>query len=133
MNSPYFTTFIKTETCVPPIQLNSNLITNIKQNLIQKYKGKCFGNYGYIMDIYSIDGKLDDGIMRPENNNAGVYYNVQFKTKLCNPITNSVIVARIEDINKHMIFTKSGPIVIIIDGQNINPDKFRYNNKFIQI
>jgi DNA-directed RNA polymerase subunit E'/Rpb7 len=128
MNGPYFTTFIKTETCVPPIQLNSNLITNIKQNLIKKYKGKCYGNYGYIMDIYSIDGNIGDGIMRAENNNAAVYYNVQFKTKLCNPISNSVIISRIEDINKHMIFAKSGPIVIIIDGQNINPNKFRYNN-----
>ena len=128
MSGPYFTTFINTETCVPPNQLNSNIITNIKQNLIKKHKGKCFNRYGYIMDIYSIDGNIGDGIMRPEDNSASVYYNVQFKAKLCNPMKFSMIVARIEDINRHMIFAKNGPSIIIVDGQNINNDKFKYNN-----
>jgi len=128
MSGPYFTTFINTETCVPPNQLNSDIITNIKQNLIKKHKGKCFNRYGYIMDIYSIDSNIGDGMMRPEDNSASVYYNVQFKAKLCNPMKFNLIVARIEDINRHMIYAKNGPNIIIVDGQNINGDKFKYNN-----
>lgn len=128
MNGPYFTTYIDTEVCVPPNQLNSNLKTNIKQRLIREHHGKCFNKFGCILDIYSIEKSLGDGVMRPEDNTGSVFYNVNFKAKLCNPMENSTIVGRIEDINKHMIFAKNGPIVILIDGNDVNTSKFRYNN-----
>lgn len=127
MNGPYYITYIETEVCVPPSQLNSNLKTNIKNTLINTYKSKCFNDSGYIMDIYSIEKSLGDGMMRPEDNTGSVFYNVTFKAKLCNPMKSTTIVGRVEDINKHLIYVKNGPIVILIDGANINTDKFRYN------
>jgi DNA-directed RNA polymerase subunit E'/Rpb7 len=128
MNGPYYITYIETEVCVPPSQLNSNLKTNIKNTLTNTYKSKCFNDSGYIMDIYSIEKALGDGMMRPEDNTGSVFYNVTFKAKLCNPMKSTTIVGRVEDINKHLIFAKNGPIAILIEGTNINPEKFRYNN-----
>jgi DNA-directed RNA polymerase subunit E'/Rpb7 len=80
------------------------------------------------MDIYSIEKALGDGMMRPEDNTGSAFYNVNFKAKLCNPMENTTIVGRVEDINKQIICAKNGPIVIIIDGNDINSNKFRYNN-----
>lgn len=128
MIGPYYTTLINTETCVPPNQLNSNILVNIKQNLIRKHKGRCFNSYGCIMDIYSVSDKIGDGMTRPEDNSGSAYYNVEFKAKICNPMNNELLVARVKSVNKHIICAVNGPIVIMIMNDSINTEKFRYNN-----
>ena len=128
MSNPYFNTYLFVEMCVKPSQMNSNIKSNIKQQLIKNYKGKCFYDYGYIADIYSIQDDIGDGDMRAEDTSASSYYNIEFKAKLCNPMKGSIIVARIDGINKHMILAKNGSINAVISDENINPEKFIYNN-----
>lgn len=128
MNNPYFTTFLYDEICVAPGELNSNIRANIKQKTIRKHKGKCFKQYGYVMDVYSIQDELEDGEMRPEDPSSSVYYKIQFKAKICYPLIGTVIVALVDNINMHISICKTGPLIIIIDKENMNKDKFRYNN-----
>ena len=128
IDSPYFVTNLNVNTVVYPNQINNEIRNNIKSNINKKLKNKCFKNFGYITDIFSIQEKIQDGFLIPEDSSASIHYNINFKAKLCNPIINSNICARIEGINKHMIMCKNGPINIVITSENINNDKFTYNS-----
>ena len=128
IDSPYFVTSLNVKTIVYPHQINNEIRNNIKNNINKKLKNKCFKNYGYITDIYSIQEKIGNGYLIPEDSSASIHYNINFKAKLCNPIINSNICARIEGINRHMIMCKNGPINIVITSENINNEKFTYNS-----
>jgi len=128
MISPYFSTYLDSNVSLQPDQLNNELRTNIKKNLSIMYKNKCFKEFGYIMDIYSIQDKLEDGEIKLGDPSSSVYFNVKFHAKLCNPMVNSQIVCKIDGINKHMIIAKNGPIHIIINNKHINKQKFKFNN-----
>lgn len=128
MKGPKFTTFVKDIVCVPPEDLNSNLLSNIKQIFTNTRKGKNLSSYGFISDVHSLDSNIGNGKIIPEDNTASCYYDITFKVTLWNPIVGTVMVARIEEIFKNISYARSGPIVYIIDGFNINKEKFRFNN-----
>lgn len=126
--SPYYNTYLKTIVSLKPHELNNDIYKNIKNAVIQKHMGKCFMYYGYILKIYKIDiGQIKGGIMKPDDFSSSVLFTVSFLCKLCNPIKDSLIVARIVGIHRLMIYAQNGPLNIIINSSFINQNVFAFN------
>jgi DNA-directed RNA polymerase subunit E'/Rpb7 len=128
-----FITFLESEVRMQPSLLNSNLLTNIKRKLIERYKGMNFGKYGLVEEIYSIDQNIGDGKMRAADSSASVYYTVRFKTKLYKPIVGTITVAKIDSVSKETSIMIDGPTVFIIEGDKINTNRFKYKGALYYI
>ncbi len=128
MTSPYYNTCLDVIIRVEPKQMNNNIIQNITENLMKKYKNKCYQNYGYIDAIYGIEGEIKGGLIKAEDNTASSLHKVRFKCRLCNPIKGSKLVAKITGINNMLIIAETGPIKFIIGNTSINKDNIVYLN-----
>ena len=127
LKSPYFNFELCTHVLLEPRQLNNNLYINLKENLKKKVENKCV-KYGYITNIYKIN-EYNEGILEPENFSGDVKYAVKYTARLCNPIENTSIICKVENINKILVKAVNGPIIMIIKKNDINTTIFKTNNK----
>lgn len=128
---PYFNTLITTAVGLHPSQMTKKIYENLKNNLIRKYSGKCFGSMGFISKIYNIT-KREGGLIVAENSLSPAMFKVEFLCKLCRPLRNTTIVCEVQSINKIAILLKNGPIDVFVffdDGNQINRDVFSYDDK----
>ena len=126
MTSPYIKTVLHTTVTVRPHQLNNNLYLSLKENLKKKVERKCYGNYGYVMEIYEILEK-SGGVVVPENFNSSAILDVKFSCKLCMPLKKTKIICQVEAINKALTRLKNGPIFINIMAKRMNKEIFTHN------
>ena len=122
---PFHETEQETKIVITPSQMNSNIIENMKDNLVNKLLNKC-NETGYVNKIYNIV-KYSQGIINAENFSASAIYKVVFKCELCLPMENTFIVGQIKIINQALIIATNGPIKIYIRKGSTGID----NNKFI--
>ena len=127
-NGPYFITRLEADVRVHPNQMNNNIIDNIRQNLVSKYTGISYMNYGIIVKIIDIDPDVKGGIIRAEDPTASSLHRVSFKCRLCNPIKRSVIMGRIVTINNKIIVAEDGPIKFLIGEDAINSNNIKFKN-----
>lgn len=128
--SPYIRTYLETTISLKPYHLNNNIYKNIKDCVIQKHIGKCYMNYGFISKIYKISmDNIKGGVISMEDMSSSVIFTVSFLCKICNPLKDSIIIARIIGIHRLLIYAQNGPISIIIKNNFINPQTFFYNNE----
>ena len=130
---PRFITHLETEVRMHPKTLNPNLLSNIKNKLINRYKGINFGVYGFIEDIYSVDPNLGDGKMRSDDITASVYYDVKFKAKIYKPIVGSNLIAKIDSLSRETLNIIDGPAVFIVEEEAINRERFKYRGGLFHI
>jgi DNA-directed RNA polymerase subunit E'/Rpb7 len=126
MSGPYFITTLEADVRLHPRDMNNNILDNIKNNLIRKYVNKCYLDYGYIDKIYNIYDDIKGGIIRAEDNTSSSVHNVRFRCRICKPIKNSIIYAKITGINNVIIMAEHGPIKFFIDSNNINKNNVTY-------
>lgn len=126
MLGPYFITTLESDVSLHPRQMNNNIMDNIKNNLIKQHVNKCFNDYGYIDKIYNIYDDIKGGVIRAEDNTASSIHNVRFRCRICKPIKNSMIYAKITGINNMIIIAENGPIKFLIDSSNINTNNIKY-------
>jgi DNA-directed RNA polymerase subunit E'/Rpb7 len=112
MSNPFKDTILYTTVVLHPSQLNNNIYSNIKQNLMGLV-GKCYKRYGYISKIYEILER-DMGCIRAEDPTASVEYKVKFSCRLCHPIEKSQIVCKINKITPVFISLVRDPIYITV-------------------
>ena len=128
MANPYIDTILEADVRLEPKQMNNHIIDNIKDNLNKSYARKCFKNYGYIMNIYDIEGPIRGGFVRAEDTTCSSLHRVKFRCKLCNPLKRNKFVAKVTGINKMLIFAETGPIKFMITNYNINAENIVYVN-----
>lgn len=130
MSGPYFNTELYCRISLHPSQLNNNIYINLKENIIKKYKGKCYKSYGLITKIHKISER-SEGKLIPDDFSASPYYNVKFSCRLCKPLKNSLIVAEVVGISQSLIYLRNGDIhIYILDIKNdVNPNNFVYNEQ----
>jgi DNA-directed RNA polymerase subunit E'/Rpb7 len=128
MDSPYFNTYLRTRVALQASQMDNNIYRHLKDNLIRKHLNRCFNNYGYIQKIYKIEEKTGGEIIA-EDPTAGAVYDIKFSCKLCRPLIGSTIVCEIMNVNKAIIFSKNGPIFVILEEQNINQENFIFDDR----
>jgi DNA-directed RNA polymerase subunit E'/Rpb7 len=138
MQSPYINTSLYTIVSLDASQMNNDIYSNLKTNLINQLEGKCYREYGYINKVYAIVEK-GHGMILPENPLASAIFKVKFTCKLCNPLKGTQIICQIDKVTAIMISLTAGPIKIIVVPENINRELFftdknnnlRYKNKNI--
>lgn len=126
----YFWTELKGNVTLKPSQMNTEIYTHLKANLIKNLEGKCYKNYGFISKINAITDR-SNGVIPPEDPSASAIFNVKFSCKLCNPLKNSFVVGKVHALSSTNYSLKSGPVKIVIMTNNINSDVFyvdKYNN-----
>jgi len=126
MQSPYINTVLYAIVVLDAAQMNNNIYSNLKDNLKQ-LKGKCYKQYGFISEIYSITER-GVGMILPENPLASATFKIQFTCKLCNPIKNTQIICKIDKTTPILIGMTAGPMRIIALPEHINKQVF-YTDK----
>jgi DNA-directed RNA polymerase subunit E'/Rpb7 len=128
--SPYKNVYQFTKIGLKPYMLNSDIKNNMLMVLSKKIENKC-NNNGFIETVYDIV-EYGDGYMIPENLSGDVIYNVNYHCKICIPIENTVIIAKVNAVNPELIIAENGPIIIFIPKININTNIWEIvNNNFI--
>ena len=123
MQSPYINTSLYSIVSLDAAQMNNDIYSNLKSNLIKQLEGKCYREYGYINKIYAITER-GQGMILPENPLASATFKVKFNCKLCNPLKGTQIICQIDKVTSFMISLIAGPIKIIILPENINKTLF---------
>lgn len=123
MTSPYINTKLYTTVTLLPNQMNNDLYSHMKNNLIKRLEGKCYRNYGYVSKIYEILER-GDGIMEPENPMAAAIYNIKFSCRLCMPLKDKFIICKVERTIPMLTSLSNGPIRVIVTNDRINKDNF---------
>jgi len=123
LHNPYVDTTLLCPIMLSPNQMDNKLYLHLKLNLKNKLEGKCYKNYGYINNIYTIE-ELSDGIIEPEDSLCSAKYIVKFSCNICIPIINKEIICKIDRMNKNLIGAINGPIKAIITSDKINEKNF---------
>lgn len=130
MSGPYFNTELYCKVGLYPNQMDNEIYKNLKQNVIDKYEGKCYKSYGLIVKIYKINER-SEGKLIPEDTSASAHYNIKFSCKLCKPLINSSIICEVKSISKSIIYLKNGKIeIFILDSKiDVNLNNFIYDER----
>ena len=129
--NPYNTVILYTRLLIPCSKLNTDIYLNIKKILKKNFEGKCI-KYGYISTIFKIIDYSDNNI-DINNLDCSVHYNVKYSARICFPIVNTIIIARVSTLNKQLFVAENGPIKNMIKNNNINYNNFKLddNNNII--
>ena len=110
--SPYKNTIQYTTIQVLPQHMNSDILSNMELIVKQKVENKC-NKHGYIDKVHSID-KYYEGNLITENFLGAANYKIDYLCRMCLPIENTMIVAKIHNINSELIILSNGPIIIFV-------------------
>lgn len=123
MLSPFIDTILYTQVGLHPKQLNNDIYSNLKQNLIKKVEGQCYLNYGYITKVYEIIEKKNPHLIT-EDNSASTIFDIKFSCRLCHPLEKTQIICKINQITDTFISLQRDPIHIIIPIDRVNSTNF---------
>lgn len=124
--SPYKNTIQHTTIQVMPQHMNSDILANMELILKQKVENKC-NKYGYIDKVHTID-KYSEGNLIVENFLGAANYKVDYQCRMCLPIENTMIVAKVHNINSELVILSNGPIIIFIPKENIDTNIWSITN-----
>jgi len=127
LQNPYSNKILNTRILVPCSKLNSDIYINIKNILKNKYEGNCI-KYGYISKIFKILDYSNNNI-DINNLDCSVSYFVKYSARLCYPVENTLIIAKIITMNKQFFVAENGPITNMIKYNNINESKFKLDEQ----
>lgn len=123
MNNPFIDTILYTTVEVRPDQLNNNLYSNIKENLIKNVDKKCFKNYGYISEVYEVLSR-DDGRLLAEDPRACVTYRIKFSCRLWHPLEGTQIICKVFQNSEMFVNLVRDQIHIYVTPDRINKNIF---------
>lgn len=123
MSSPYINTRLYSRVTILPNQMNNDIYSHMKSNLIKRLEGRCYRNYGFITKIYEILDRSDAN-MEPENPMAAAIYKVKFSCRLCIPLKDRYIICKVEKTIPMLTSLSNGPIRVIVTNDRINKEKF---------
>ncbi len=127
--SPYITTELTSSVSLDPRQMDNNIYKNLKNNLIKRFEGKCFKDYGFISKIYDVT-KYSDGYVVAENPKSAARFYITFTCKLCYPLLKKQIICKIDKANRLIMRLNNGPInVLVTTKDRINKSIFFVDTK----
>lgn len=129
--SPYKNTIQHTTIQVLPHHMNSDILSNMELILKQKVENKC-NKYGYIDKVHTIE-KYHEGNLITENFIGAANYKIDYQCRMCLPIENTMIVAKIHNINSELVILSNGPIILFVPKENINTNIWSITNNITHI
>ena len=121
--NPFSDKILYTRVLVPCNKLNTDIYINLKNLLKKQIEGKCI-KYGYVSKIFKI---LDysNNTIDINNLDCSVFYNIKYSARLCFPIENTIIIARITTMNKQFFVAENGPITNMIKYTSLDLNNFK--------
>lgn len=123
MTSPYINTKLYTIVSLSASQMDNNIYSHLKNNLIKKLENKCFKHYGCITKIYEILDKKG-GYIESENPMGSASFDVKFSCRLSFPLKNRFIICKVDQTTQALTSVSNGPIKVILTNDRINPEHF---------
>jgi DNA-directed RNA polymerase subunit E'/Rpb7 len=127
MSNLYIDTKLSSRIVLHPSQMNNDIYTNIKEELVNKVEGQCVKE-GYVVTVYKID-EYTNGVISSNNFRGSAIFNVNYSCRLCKPLVDSTIIGKVEKINHHFIKVVNGPLIILVTMNRLNNDKFFLDQK----
>jgi len=121
--SPYTNTQLEIVLELKANQMDNDIYTHMKDNLIDIYEKKCMKSYGFIEKVYSIE-ELSEGVIEFENMMCSATYKVKFNCKLCMPIIGREIICKVDIMTPQIGIAVNGGIKATIIPYKINKDVF---------
>lgn len=121
--SLYYQTQLENKVSLLPEQINANMDDHLLQNLKTKIEGKSIDN-GIVLKI----NRLIDynyGMIDKANFMGTTVYTVKYECFLCSPVKNLEIICVLDSIVKGYLIGRNGPVIIAIEFNNIDTQKFQ--------
>lgn len=125
----YFRTELETKVSLLPNQINGNMDSHILDNLRAKIEGKAIDN-GIVLKINRII-EYGDGIIDKANFMGTVVFPVKYECFICSPLKNLEITCIVKNIIKGYLICNNGPVIIAIQFNNIDNNKFEIEDNTI--
>lgn len=128
LHNPFIDTILYTTVDLTPDQLNNNIYSNLKQNLIKSVERKCFRANGYVSKVYEILER-DNGYISAEDRDCNVTYRIKFACQLCHPLENTQIICQVHRCRELFVNLIREPINIIVTADRINRGIFLFDQQ----
>lgn len=127
--SLYYRTQLEAKVSLLPEQINANMDDYMLENLKAKIEGRVIDE-GIVLRIIKLIS-YDYGMIPKSNFSATVVYTVKYECFICSPVKNLEIVCVLENIVKGYLVARNGPVVVAIQFNNIDPQKFEISGNTI--
>lgn len=124
--SLYYRTQLQEKVTIAPNQINAQITDHIFNNLKANIEGKSNEN-GIVLKVNKLI-KHDLGKIDRVNLTSKVDYLVTYECYLCSPIKDLEIVCELENNVKGYLIGKNGPIVVVVQLNNIDNQRFELKN-----
>ncbi|XWV26226.1 putative DNA-directed RNA polymerase subunit [Tupanvirus soda lake] len=127
--SLYYRTQLDTKVSLFPEQIDGNMDDHILENLKAKIEGKSIDN-GIVLRINRLIS-YDYGMIDKANFMGTTVFPVKYECFVCSPTKDLEIVCVLENIVKGFLIAKNGPVIIAIQFNNIDTQKFEISGNNI--
>lgn len=127
--SLYYRTQLDTKVSLFPEQINSSMDDHILENLRAKIEGKSIDN-GIVLRINQLIS-YDYGMIDKSNFMGTTVFSVKYECFICSPTKNLEIICVMENNIKGFLIAKNGPVVVAIQFNNIDTQKFEISGNNI--
>ena len=107
-----------------PNKIDSNIYESLEQQLIEKFKGTCSKENGYILDIVKINKIIGNTI---SNTSGNVVFNIQYTCNNLKPEIGKIIDFKVIQISNHGIFAQVNELKVLIPQKDI--EDYRFNDR----
>lgn len=125
----YYRTQLETKVSLLPEQITGGMDNHLLQNLKAKIEGKSNEN-GIVLKV----NRLIDynyGMIDKANFMGTTVYMVKYECFICSPVKNLEMVCVLENIVKGFLIAKNGPVIVAIQFNNIDTQKFEISGNTI--
>ncbi|XWV24978.1 dna-directed rna polymerase subunit [Tupanvirus deep ocean] len=127
--SLYYRTQLDTKVSLFPEQIDGNMDDHILENLKAKIEGKSIDN-GIVLRINRLIS-YDYGMIDKANFMGTTVFPVKYECFICSPTKDLEIVCVLENIVKGFLIAKNGPVIIAIQFNNVDTQKFEISGNNI--
>lgn len=127
--SLYYRTQLETKVSLLPEQITGNMDDFMLENLRAKIEKRTIDN-GIVLKIMKLIN-YDYGMISKSNFSATVVFPVKYECFICSPVKNLEIVCVLENIVKGYLICRNGPVIIVIQFNNIDTQKFEISGPTI--
>ena len=120
--SLYYQTQLNNKVSLLPQQITADLDRHLLENLKMKVQKKST-EHGIILNINKLID-YDYGMIDKANFMGTTVYNVTYECFVCSPTKDLEIICVLENIIKGYLIAKNGPVIVAIQFNNIDTQKF---------
>jgi len=127
----YYRTHLETKVSLLPDQIDGNIDDHLFENLKTKVEGKVI-DMGIVLSVTRLID-YENGIIDRSNFMGTTVFNVRYECFMCSPTKNLEIVCVLENIVKGFLIARNGPVIVAIQFNNVDTQKFEISSSAIVV